>query len=128
MSSTNDQNVWLITGYALSFQNISIMAHVSYRASRGIGLELTRQLLRSPSNTVIAACRNPARASGLIDVKSAADKKGTLHIVTLDVTDSASCKKCVGDVVEILGSKGIDYLINNAGLVRLRPTFPSAAI
>ncbi|KAI0743402.1 NAD-P-binding protein [Daedaleopsis nitida] len=92
------ENVWLITG-----------------ANRGIGLEMTKQLLEQPSNTVIATARDPAKATELHALKSSA--KGTLHIVSLDVADRESIRKCADEVAGILGDKGIDYLVNNAGIL-----------
>ncbi|PCH39148.1 NAD(P)-binding protein [Wolfiporia cocos MD-104 SS10] len=93
----SDSATWLITG-----------------TSRGIGLELVRQLVTSPSNTVVATCRDPARAAGLQALK--ANAKGALHIVALDVSDEASIHSSVAPVVEILGERGLDYLYNNAAI------------
>ncbi|KAI0696967.1 NAD-P-binding protein [Cerioporus squamosus] len=90
--------VWLITG-----------------ANRGIGLEMVKQLLQSPSNTVVAACRNPAKAADLQQLAETAG--GKLHVVALDVADKASIKQAAKEVAGIVGEKGIDYLINNAGIV-----------
>ncbi|KAI0718148.1 NAD-P-binding protein [Cerioporus squamosus] len=92
-----EETVWIITG-----------------TSRGIGLEMTRQLLSSPTNTVIAACRNPSKAEALRALAGSA--KGKLHIVTLDVLDRESIRKCSEEVATIVGDKGIDYLVNNAGV------------
>ncbi|KAI0628088.1 NAD-P-binding protein [Trametes polyzona] len=88
---------WLITG-----------------ASRGIGLELVRQLLESPGNLVVAACRNPENAPGLHALKGSA--KGILHIVQLDVNDWDNIRALPKQLDPILGEIGLDYLINNAGL------------
>ncbi|KAI0941849.1 hypothetical protein AcV7_002421 [Taiwanofungus camphoratus] len=88
---------WLITG-----------------TSRGIGLEVTRQLLSSPSNFVIATCRNPEAAPALQALKSGA--KGVLHIVALDVSDEMSIRNSVKTVGAIFGGRGLDYLYNNAGI------------
>ncbi|OSX61296.1 hypothetical protein POSPLADRAFT_1034746 [Postia placenta MAD-698-R-SB12] len=90
-------STWLITG-----------------SSRGLGLELVRQLTRSPANLVIATCRNPAEATALQTLKS--DAKGPLHIVPLDVSDSASIRSSVRTVESILGDQGLDYLYNNAAI------------
>lgn len=83
--------------------------------SRGIGLEMVRQLSASPSNITIATCRNPAGASDLKVVKENA--KGVVHIVPLDVTSETSIRESVKLVSEILGDKGLNYLYNNAGIV-----------
>ncbi|CCM06000.1 uncharacterized protein FIBRA_08243 [Fibroporia radiculosa] len=88
--------VWLVTG-----------------ASRGLGFELTRQLLTSASNTVIACCRNPNSATKLHALQSSA---GKLHLISMDVGSEQSMRDSVGMVDAILAGRGIDYLYNNAGI------------
>ncbi|KAL1948608.1 hypothetical protein VTO73DRAFT_10414 [Trametes versicolor] len=88
---------WLVTG-----------------ANRGIGLEIVKQLLASPTNLVIAGVRTPEKATALRDLQTAA--KGTLHIIKLDVSDFASVRGSTKDLEAILGDTGLDYLINNAGV------------
>ncbi|TFK89373.1 NAD(P)-binding protein [Polyporus arcularius HHB13444] len=97
MTQMSEEYVWLITG-----------------ANRGIGLEIVQQLLQSPSNIVIAACRNPAKATELQELAKKAG--GKVHVVELDVSDKESINKAAKEVSEILGGKGIDYLVNNAGV------------
>ncbi|OJT08358.1 hypothetical protein TRAPUB_743 [Trametes pubescens] len=87
------------------------------RTSRGIGLEITRQLLESPNNLVIAGCRTPEKATALNGLKSGA--KGTLHVIQLDVADFDSVRAVLKAITPILGESGLDYLINNAGIVRI---------
>ena len=77
---------WLITG-----------------ASRGIGLELTRQV-QFRGNTVIATCRDPKSNRELRDLDIAVKK--------LDVLDGAS----VQALAESLNGTPIDVLVNNAGI------------
>ncbi|KAI0375992.1 NAD-P-binding protein [Pilatotrama ljubarskyi] len=103
-ASTN--YVWFITG-----------------ANRGIGLELTKQLLQSPSNTVLAACRNPSQAAAL---NALAQSEGRVHVLTLDITDRQSVRDSAKEVAAILGERGIDYLINNAGIISPDLDPPSA--
>lgn len=85
-------------------------------ASRGIGLELVRQLLESPANLVVAACRSPETATALRDLDATA--KGTLHTVKLDVSDSDGVQASAKELEPVLEETGLDYLINNAGIVR----------
>ncbi|OSX61329.1 hypothetical protein POSPLADRAFT_1074902 [Postia placenta MAD-698-R-SB12] len=82
--------------------------------SRGIGLELVRQLVASPSNLVIATCRKPDGASALKALKGSA--KGSLHIVSLDTGNEASIRASVKEVDKILAGRGLDYLYNNAAI------------
>lgn len=86
------------------------------RTSRGIGLQFVRQLAEDSANVVVAACRNPGSAVELSKVKESA--KAQVHIVALDVTDEASIKNASNEVAEIVGDTGLDYLLNNAGVVR----------
>ena len=87
------------------------------RTSRGIGLELTRQLLADPANVVVATCRNPAAATELQSLKETA--KGTLHIAAIDASDESSIRSSVKVVEGLLGENAsIDYLYNNAAMVR----------
>ncbi|KAH9836036.1 C-factor [Rhodofomes roseus] len=92
-----EATTWLVTG-----------------SSRGIGLELVRQLVSDPSNIVVATCRDPARAPKLSALKDAAP--GQLYVVALDVGSEASIRGSVAEVEGILGSKGLDYLYNNAAI------------
>jgi NAD(P)-dependent dehydrogenase (short-subunit alcohol dehydrogenase family) len=81
-------------------------------ANRGVGLELTRQLL-AQGDRVIATCRQPAEAQTL---QEWADQFGDqLLVLALDVTDDTSVQEArreTGSVVDRL-----DMLINNAGIL-----------
>ncbi len=83
--------------------------------SRGIGLELVKQLVASPTNIVIATCRSPATASDLDSLVG--DAKGTLHILKLDTSSIEAIESIVQPVQAIVGDRGLDYLINNAAVV-----------
>ena len=75
-------------------------------ASRGIGLEFTRQYLARGSR-VIACCRNPDSASALQALASPA-----LEVVGLDVSDGAA----VAGLPATLPGRSLDLFINNAGI------------
>ncbi|KII87657.1 hypothetical protein PLICRDRAFT_42163 [Plicaturopsis crispa FD-325 SS-3] len=75
---------------------------------------MTRQLLESEANTVLAACRSPDTAEKLHALK--ATSKGTLHIVQLDVDDESSIKDAAEKAKSLVGPNGIDYLVNNAAI------------
>jgi NAD(P)-dependent dehydrogenase (short-subunit alcohol dehydrogenase family) len=77
---------WLITG-----------------ASRGIGLELCRQLAQR-GDAVIAACRKASPALQAIACRVVED---------VEVTDDAS----VGRLAAALGESRLDVLVNNAGIL-----------
>jgi NAD(P)-dependent dehydrogenase (short-subunit alcohol dehydrogenase family) len=74
-------------------------------ANRGLGLEFARQYAASGS-TVIAACREPHKASQLSEIPG-------IELCTLDVASAAS----VSDLAAALRGRPIDILINNAGLL-----------
>jgi NAD(P)-dependent dehydrogenase (short-subunit alcohol dehydrogenase family) len=77
-------------------------------ASRGIGLELTRQYAAA-GDRVIATCRKPDGATGLQAL--AGRYAGRVQIEALDVTDHAA----VDALAARLAGTVIDILINNAG-------------
>ena len=78
-------------------------------ASRGIGLELTRQYSAKPEWQVIATCRNPAKAKELIELK---EQQGNIDVLTLDITSPES----VMTLADSVKGLAIDVLINNAGM------------
>jgi NAD(P)-dependent dehydrogenase (short-subunit alcohol dehydrogenase family) len=83
-------------------------------ASRGIGLELCKQLL-TRGDRVIAGCRNPKNASFLSELQKSHED---LQIVQLDVDDEQSVIDCFKE----FNSQGIsiDRLFNNAGIIDWR--------
>ena len=81
-------------------------------ANRGLGLELTHQLL-ARGDRVIATCRTPGRALEL--TRLAGEHPGRLKVVPLDVADPRSIADLVR-AVESLDLK-IDLLVNNAGVL-----------
>ena len=83
-------------------------------ASRGIGLELCRQLL-TRGDQVIAGCRNPERAHLLFELQKTNEH---LQIAKLDVDDEQSIIDCFQN----LNNQGatIDRLFNNAGMIDWR--------
>lgn len=88
-----------------------------FRTSRGIGLEMARQLLQSPSNSIVATCRSPVKA---VELQQLVDQAGgRLSLISLDVTSKESVGHAAEQAAVILGGKGIDYLVNNAGVVRV---------
>ncbi len=76
-------------------------------ASRGIGLELARQLTAA-GNQVVATCRNPKEAPGLAALALA---NSAVTVLELDVADDSS----VTSALARIDVRTIDWLINNAG-------------
>jgi len=73
-------------------------------ASRGIGLELCRQLT-ARGDTVIAACRTPSTELAALDVRL---------IEGIDVSDPEGVDRLKREIAD----KPIDVLVNNAGIMR----------
>jgi len=80
-------------------------------ANRGIGLELTRQLLER-GERVFATCRNPTAATSLHDLSH--DYPSQVSIVKLDVSKQTSIDASFETISELTDS--LDLLINNAGI------------
>lgn len=79
-------------------------------ATRGIGLELTRQLL-TQKHQVIATGRSPEKSSELKSLQK--DFPNTLTVMSLDVSD----KKSINELTKKLNkTAAIDCLVNNAGI------------
>ncbi len=81
-------------------------------ASRGIGLELTRQLL-ARGEQVIASCRQPAAARALRDL--AQQHVGRLQLLQLDVCDEESIAAAAEQLKPRVA--GLSLLMNVAGLL-----------
>lgn len=87
------------------------MRYLVTGANRGIGLELTRQLL-ARGDRVFAACRQPDTATALQEL--AVEDRARLKVVQLDVSDPASIAASYDVVARLADS--LDVLINNAGV------------
>lgn len=85
-------------------------------SSRGLGLAIVAELLKTPENKVIATARNTKKSAGLQDL-AAQYPADRLALVDLDVTSEESIAAAVEQVTKILGEgEGLDHLISNAGV------------
>jgi len=84
-------------------------------ASRGIGLELVRQLVTMPHppKHIFATCRKPDAAKELQEL---AGKYPGVHVHQLDVLDYGAYDKLVSWVEGLLNDEGLTALINNAAV------------
>ena len=83
-------------------------------ASRGIGLELVRQLLETQAgHRVFASCRRPEEAGGLQDLQARHARR--LVILAMDVTDESSISSAAARVSEEAGE--LSLLVNVAGVL-----------
>lgn len=85
-------------------------------ASRGIGLEFARQLLeKNEEGHVIATCRNPDGATGLLELKRKYMER--LSIKRLDVTNESTIQATAASIRDSYGS--MNLLINASGILSI---------
>jgi NAD(P)-dependent dehydrogenase (short-subunit alcohol dehydrogenase family) len=88
-------------------------------ASRGIGLQMVRQLLESErAGQVIATSRHPDKSDGLRSLRQ--DHRDRLHLVPLDITQQDSVERAAADLGHHL--EELDFLFNVSGLLHDRST------
>jgi NAD(P)-dependent dehydrogenase (short-subunit alcohol dehydrogenase family) len=80
-------------------------------ASRGIGLEVTRQYL-ARGERLFATCRDPQDATDLLVLSE--QRPDLLTVLPLDVTDQATIALAYHNVRRY--ADGLDVLVNNAGV------------
>ncbi|KAJ0082870.1 hypothetical protein Patl1_11560 [Pistacia atlantica] len=86
-------------------------------ASRGIGLEFVKQLLeKNDKGHVIATCRNPNAATGLLDLKNKFAER--LDILQLDLTVESTIEASAKSITERYGS--LNLLINASGILSIQ--------
>ena len=88
---------------------------------RGLGLEMARQLASMPDHevgTIVATARGES-SEGL--KKLMQESSGRVVFVKLDATSVAGAKEAVKETEHLLGSQGLDVLINNAGILNATP-------
>jgi short chain dehydrogenase len=90
-------------------------------ASRGLGLELTRQLLTRTKGHIVATCRSPSAAEELQALASSSGSR--VSVVQLDVTDQSSVE-AAGKHIAAQHSGRLDALFNVAGLLGDGKTTP----
>lgn len=84
--------------------------------STGLGAETARYLASRGAKVAIAARRKPELDKVIADIQS---NGGTASAYVLDVTDKVQVENTVAAVVAEFGK--LDVLINNAGLMPIRP-------
>ncbi|OAL23532.1 hypothetical protein AYO20_10977 [Fonsecaea nubica] len=92
-------------------------AYLVTGAGRGLGLEFVNQLSKLPEDqvsTIFAATRSaPSDALSELITRS----HGKVVHLPMVITDKDSIKRAVSQVDETLAGKGLDVLINNAGVM-----------
>jgi len=84
-------------------------------ANRGLGLEFVKHFLRlpTPPQHIIGVCRDAGTAT---ELKTIAASNPSVHIVAFEVTDPKQYDRAVAEVQKLVGSAGLNLLINNAGI------------
>nr|XP_040045741.1 C-factor-like [Gasterosteus aculeatus aculeatus] len=87
-------------------------------ANRGLGLEMVKQLVEASRDVrkLFACCRDPdgPRAEALQTL--AKKHPDVIAVVRLDATDLCSIKQCAQQVGSVVGTGGLNLLINNAAV------------
>ncbi|KAI4269347.1 MAG: hypothetical protein LQ337_007337 [Flavoplaca oasis] len=84
-------------------------------ASRGLGLALAHELAALPASEVTKVFAT-ARADALALQELVKKSSGRVVFVQLDVTSEASIQRAAAEVEANLTGRGLDVLINNAGV------------
>lgn len=95
-------------------------------ASRGIGLELVKQLLALPATQVskIYAVTRNTSSSGLNSLISSS--KGRIYnIIIPELTNAENVQKGIKEIEADLAGKGLNVVINNAGIQPYSPDMKS---
>ncbi|KZT71359.1 NAD(P)-binding protein [Daedalea quercina L-15889] len=85
--------------------------------SRGIGLELVRQLAMSADNTVFATVRNKSSSTYLNELV-AKSTLSNIHVLEAEVTDHRTLKAAAAAVAKVTNGS-LDVLIHNAARMEL---------
>lgn len=85
-------------------------------AGRGLGLALVSQLSKLPP-TEVSVIFAGIRAKRSAELQALVDGSAQRIIpINVNITESASVKEAAAEVEKRLGGKGLDVLINNAGV------------
>ncbi|CAO4374300.1 unnamed protein product [Caenorhabditis nigoni] len=92
-------------------------------ANRGIGLGIVKELLKVPGiETIIAGARNVEAAK---ELQSLSQSDSRIHLIPVDVSCDKSLENAVKQVEGLVGDRGLNLLINNAGMIEVYRTTDS---
>ncbi|KAJ4311246.1 hypothetical protein N0V94_008037 [Neodidymelliopsis sp. IMI 364377] len=92
-------------------------------ASKGIGFEFLKQISDDPENLVVGLVRDKDATKQ--KVMEELGERPTVHILHADLTSYATLKKAAADTAEIVGERGVDYLIANGAFMSDLDSFDS---
>jgi len=81
--------------------------------SRGLGLEMVKQLAAKKTGKIFATCRAPENAS---ELGKLAEDHENIYVTKLDVTNLNSFKDLNDNIKKFCGTDGLNILVNNAGV------------
>lgn len=88
--------------------------------SRGLGLQLATSLASRPSSEVSKVFAAARKQSD--DLKNLIEgSNGRVEFVPIEVTSPQSVEDAAHTVEKSLNGQGLDYLINNAGIMNITP-------
>ncbi|XP_073035862.1 uncharacterized oxidoreductase C663.09c isoform X3 [Primulina eburnea] len=121
------QRIFVATPFLMSFARTRIFSSASVKfreggvsmvqgASRGIGLEFVKQLLeKSNKGNVVATCRNPTEATGLLELKNKFAERLDIH--RLDLTVDSTMEEVAKSVEYKHGY--LNLLVNASGILSM---------
>ncbi|KAM3961795.1 LOW QUALITY PROTEIN: SDR family oxidoreductase sniffer [Aphomia sociella] len=81
-------------------------------ANRGLGLGIVKYLMReNKAEKIFATCRTPSE-----ELQKLSQANKNLYIIHLDVTKTSTFEEVATNVSQVVGEKGLNLLINNAGV------------
>ena len=89
-------------------------------AARGLGLEISTLLASKPSSEVSLVIATARRESPALRTL-AQESHGRVVIISAELTDENMIQEAADKVRCIVGDKGLDVLINNAGIMNRTP-------
>ncbi|XP_074552655.1 uncharacterized protein LOC141809497 [Halichoeres trimaculatus] len=88
-------------------------------ANRGLGLEMVKQIVEGPKavGKLFACCRDPDGPNAQ-DLRALEKKHSNIiHVIRMDVSDLCSIKESAAQVGSVVGHRGLNLVINNAGIL-----------
>jgi len=88
-------------------------------ASMGIGAALVKEYAKKGASDIIMASRSVGKMEVIRDeIYAAAESNGTgtntkIHILKADLSSKEASEDCVASALQLLGEKGLDYLVLN---------------
>lgn len=97
--------------------------------NRGLGLEFVKQFLKlsPPPEHIFATCRN-VDGERSKELKQLASENPNVCLVQLDVTDFERIKQVAQEVSDKLQGKGLNILLNNAGIIVREPSLDDVTV